>query len=67
MGKREKVKDLMGLSKQELLDKEKSLKKELYQLNLSRYAGRVEKPHVFSLIKKDIARIKTALNQKREE
>jgi large subunit ribosomal protein L29 len=67
MGKKEKVKDLMGLSKQELLDKEKSLKNELYQLNLSRYAGRVEKPHIFSLIKKDIARIKTALNQKKEE
>ena len=59
-----KTEELRNLSKEELLQKEKSLKEELFKLNLQRYAGRVEKPHMFSLIKKDIARINTILNEK---
>jgi len=46
-----------------LLQKEKSLKEELYKLNAQRYSGRVDKPHMFSLVKRDIARIKTILNE----
>lgn len=57
-----KIQELRSLSKEELLEKEKSLKNELFKLNLQRYAGRVEKPHMFSLIKRDIARIDTILN-----
>ena len=57
-----KIKELRNLSKEELLQKEKALKEEIFKLNMQRYAGRVEKPHKFSLIKKDIARIKTLLN-----
>lgn len=56
-----KYKEISGLSAQELLDKEKNLKEQLHKLNYQRYAGRVEKPHTFSVLKKDIARIKTAL------
>ena len=56
--------ELRSLSKEELLQKERALKDELYKLNMQRYGGRVEKPHMFSLIKKDIARIKTILNEK---
>jgi len=67
MEKKEAAGDLANLSREELLDKEKSLKDEFFKLNLSRYAGRVEKPHMFSLIKRDIARIQTVLNQKREK
>ncbi|MCX5703179.1 MAG: 50S ribosomal protein L29 [Candidatus Omnitrophica bacterium] len=62
-----KTEELRNLSKEELLQKEKSLKEELFKLNLQRYAGRVEKPHMFSLIKKDIARINTILNEKKEK
>lgn len=62
-----KSQELRSLSKEELLLKEKSLKEELFKLNLQRYEGRVEKPHMFSLIKKDIARIQTILNQKKEK
>ena len=57
-----KIQELRNLSKEELLQKEKDLKNELFKLNLQRYAGRVEKPHMFSLLKKDIARINTILN-----
>lgn len=62
-----KIQELRNLSKEELLQKEKSLKEELYKLNQQRYSGRVEKPHMFSLIKRDIARIQTILNAKKEK
>ncbi len=67
MAKKEKAKELVNLSRQELLDKEKSLKEELFKLNLARYSGRVEKPHMFSLVKRDIARIQTLLSLKKEK
>ena len=61
-----KIKDLRNLSKEELIEKEKSLKEQLYKLNLGRYSGRVDKPHMFSLLKGDIARIQTILNEKQD-
>jgi len=62
-----KIKELRGLPRDELLQKEKLLKEQLFKLNLQRYGGRVEKPHMFSLVRKDIARINTILNEKREK
>ncbi len=60
-----KIKELRNLSKEELISKENSLKQELFELNKERYTGQVEKPHKFSLVKRDIARVKTILNEKR--
>jgi len=60
-----KTKELRNLSKEELLQKEKAIKEELFKLNMQRYGGRVDKPHMFSLLKRDIARIETILNEKR--
>ncbi len=62
-----KIQELRSLTKEELQQKEKTLKEELFKLNMQRYGGRVEKPHMFSLIKKDIARIHTLLNTKKED
>ncbi len=59
-----KIQELRGPSNDELLEKEKPLQDELFKLNLQRYGGRVEKPHMFSQIKRDIARIETILNEK---
>jgi large subunit ribosomal protein L29 len=59
-----KVKDLRNLTDEELKGKENSLFQELFKLNQQRYAGRVEKPHLFKQIRKDIARIKTILNER---
>ena len=56
-----KVKELRSLSVQELIAKEKSLRDELSKLNQQRYGGNVEKPHMFKIIRKDIARINTLL------
>jgi large subunit ribosomal protein L29 len=62
-----KTQELRSLTREDLIQKERTLKEELSKLNVQRYSGRVEKPHMFSLIKKDIARIKTILNEKKEK
>ena len=62
-----KTRELRSLSRDELTDKIKTLKEELFKLNFERDGGRVEKPHKFSLIRKEIARIHTLLNEKKEK
>jgi len=56
-----KIQELRALSKDELIEKLKKLKDELFKLNLQRYGGNVEKPHMFSATKRDIARVNTIL------
>lgn len=60
-----KIAELRALSQEELIQKEKTLKEELSKLNQQRYSGRVEKPHQFGLIGRDIARIQTILKEKK--
>ena len=62
-----KISELRNLSEEELLQKTKSLKEELFKLGNQRYSGRVEKPHMFSLIKKDIDRIETILSERKNK
>ncbi|MEW5895300.1 MAG: 50S ribosomal protein L29 [Candidatus Omnitrophota bacterium] len=62
-----KVQEIKQLSKDELVQKEKSLKKELFDLNYQRKLGRVEKPARFKSIKRDIARILTILNEREKD
>ena len=57
-------KDLHNLSEEELKGKANLLYQDLFKLNQQRYSGRVEKPHLFRQISKDIARIKTILKEK---
>lgn len=59
-----KAQELRNLSKAELLEKEKGLVEELAKLTTQRYTSTVDKPHRFSLLKRDIARIRTILNEK---
>ena len=59
-----KTKEFRDLSSEDLNQKEKAFKEELYNLNYQRRSGRVEKPHRFKQLKKDIARIKTLLKEK---
>ncbi len=61
-----KTKELRNLTREELLQKEKSIKEELFKLNMQRYGGRVDKPHMFSLLKRDVARIETILQEKKQ-
>jgi large subunit ribosomal protein L29 len=59
-----KAKQLRELSIEELKEKEKKLRQELFKLNQSRFSGKVDKPHMFKLLRKDIARIQTVLAEK---
>ncbi len=62
-----KTKELRILSSEELIQKEKNLKKELFELNYQRKIGRVDKPSRFKLIKTDIARILTILKEREKD
>ena len=59
-----KIKELSVLSKDELQAKVKSLKEELFKLTAQRYAGALEKPHMFSAVKRSIAQAETLLHKK---
>ena len=61
-----KISQLRNLNQEELLAKERNLKEELAKLNQQRYAGRIDKPHMYSLLRKDIARIRTIINEKKQ-
>lgn len=59
-----KAKELRELGSEELIQKEKAFKKELFGLNYDRKIGMVEKPSNFKKLKKDIARIFTILKER---
>lgn len=59
-----KAKELRSLSREELIQKERKLKEDLFKLNQERYSGKVSKPHMFKLLRKDIARIETILRER---
>ncbi len=65
MKRKTKIEEFRAAGQDDLLAKEKNLKEELFKLNAQRYSGRVDKPHMFSLVKRDIARIRTILNEKK--
>ncbi len=60
-----KIKELSNLTEDDLVIKEKQLKKELFDMESHRQMGRVEKPASFRNIRRDIARILTVLNERR--
>ena len=59
-----KIKELRALGVEELLDKEKSLKKELFDLHFQQRMGSVEKPGRFKTLRREIARIMTLLTER---
>jgi large subunit ribosomal protein L29 len=60
-----KIKELSDLSEDDLITKEKQLKKDLFDMESHRQMGRVEKPASFRNLRRDIARILTVLNERR--
>ena len=59
-----KAKDLRAMSSDELVQKERDYKKELFDLSYQRKMGNVEKPNRFRVLKRDIARIFTILRER---
>ena len=64
-----KAHELRQMTDEELLAKLDELKEELFQLRFQKatQAGAVDKPHRFRQIRRDIARIKTILNERARE
>lgn len=59
-----KVNELRNMTVDEIKIKEEGLKKELYALRSEAEAGRVEKPHKMSEIRRAIARCETIIQEK---
>ena len=59
-----KIQDIRDLSTQELEDKIKDLKEELFNLRFQNATNQLENPMRISSVKKDIARVKTVLKEK---
>ena len=59
-----KAKELRELSSQDLVAKERTFKKELFELSNQNRVGRVEKPSRFRELRRDIARILTILKER---
>jgi len=59
-----KDKKIRELNSEELVKKNKDLKKELYDLNYQRKMGNVEKPARFKALRKEIARVLTILRER---
>ncbi|MDN2954612.1 50S ribosomal protein L29 [Streptococcus suis] len=57
------VKELRGLSQEELAKKENELKKELFELRFQAAAGQFEQTARLNEVKKQIARIKTVQSE----
>jgi large subunit ribosomal protein L29 len=56
--------DLQGKSVEELTGTLHELRKEQFNLRMSQGTGQQVKPHLFKLVRRNIARVKTALNAK---
>ena len=62
-----KISKIRELSSEELIQKEKAFKKELFELNFQRKIGQVEKPSRFRQLKRDIAKMLTILRERETE
>jgi large subunit ribosomal protein L29 len=61
------MKELLDLTPEELLQREKQLRKELFNLRFQLTSGRVENPARIRQVRRDIAQIKTVYNAKRTD
>jgi large subunit ribosomal protein L29 len=60
-----KINELRQLSLDELSEKEKELKKELFDMRFQRASGKLENSAKFGQVRKEIARIKTIEREKK--
>lgn len=58
------VDELRNLNKDDLVQKLNSLSEELLKLNYQKRIGGLDKPHKFTQVRKEIARVKTILREK---
>ena len=58
-----KAKELRDIDPQELLEKETSLRQELFNLRFQKATGQLGNTAIIGKTKKDLARVKTVLNE----
>ena len=62
-----KANELKSMSPQQLQEVLLKLRREQFDLRMQRSTGQLAQFHYFSRVRRDIARIKTAMNAKREQ
>lgn len=55
--------ELRGLSVEELKEKEKDFRGELFNLKIQRATGKIENPNRLKILRKDVARINTIMKE----
>ena len=63
MKSKDYVQELNGLTTEKLLDREKELKEQLFNLRFQLETGQLENTASLKQVRKDIARVKTVLRQ----
>lgn len=58
-----KTSEIRKMSKEDILKKITELKSELFDLRMKQATGNLEKPHKINELRKDVARLKTILNE----
>jgi large subunit ribosomal protein L29 len=61
------TKELRGKSAEELAEELLKLRREQFNLRMQRATGQMARPDQFGKVRKDIARVKTVLGEKRRE
>ena len=64
MMKAKEIKEIRGLSVEELEKKLNELKKDLFMLRMQHATNQLDNPLQIAVVKKDIARIKTIIREK---
>ncbi len=59
-----KLNELRDLSCDELRNELLSLRKEQFNLRMKKASGSLEKPHLITMVRKSVARVKTLLTEK---
>jgi len=61
-----KMSEIKELTIKELQARKHELRQEMFNLRVQQQSGQLERPHLLHNIRKDVARIETAITQKRQ-
>jgi large subunit ribosomal protein L29 len=62
-----KIADIKDLTVRELETRKRDLRHEIFNLRIQQQAGQLEKPHMLRTLRRDAARVETALTAKRRQ
>ncbi|MBI4352616.1 MAG: 50S ribosomal protein L29 [Candidatus Omnitrophica bacterium] len=62
-----KARDLRNLAASELVEKQRALEKEWFELRQKKITGQIDKPHLFKSVRKHLARIHTVIGENRSK